>query len=176
MSSNQLSYYPESFLAPVNTTGTYCFSGPSAPLTGRRVALNAATGGVGPLPIFTTLLAAPINVVSTTIDTRGIGTSNNLLHFTSAISLPIGISVTLNFQIHRSSNGNQPVAVGGTYTFAKTVTVLESEAFSFQFFDPDVLPGFNTYSVELSTNSIIDVTPGCTVNNAVLSVLAVSNR
>ncbi len=176
MSSNQLSYYPESFLAPVNTNGTYGFSGPSAPMSGRRVALNSASGGVGQLPIFTTLLAAPINVVSTTIDTRGIGTSNNLLHFTSIISLPINANVTLNFQVHRSSNGGQPIAVGGTYTFAATVSALESESFSFQFFDPDVLPSFNTYSVEISTNSIIDVAPGVTVNNAVLSVLAVSNR
>lgn len=177
MSCNQLSYYPENFTtsAPSDDYRTGCLSAPVF-TTRRQVALNAASGGVGPLPVITTLLAAPINVVSTTIDTRRIGTANNLLHFTSTISLPIGISVTLNFQIHRSSGNGQPIAVGGTYTFAETVTVLESEAFSFQFFDPDVQPGFYTYSVELSTNSVIDVTPGCTVNNAVLSVLAVSNR
>jgi len=31
--------------------------------------LNASTGGAGPLPIITTLLANPINVVDVTIDT-----------------------------------------------------------------------------------------------------------
>lgn len=140
----------------------------------REVALNAASGGVGPLPIITTLFAEPINVVSTTIDTRNIGNTNNLLHFSSIINLPVGISVTLNFQIRRSFGDGAPIGVGSTYTFSTTVTVLEGEAFSFQFMDSDVRPGFYTYSIQLSTNSIIDVTPGASVNNAVLSVLAVA--
>lgn len=139
----------------------------------KQVALNASSGGVGPLPIITTLFASPLNVVSTSIDTRDIGETNNLLNFTSIINLPVGISVTLNFEITRSLNGGAPVNVGSTYTFATLVTVLEAEAFSFQFFDAGVQPGFYTYSVQLSTNSIIDITPGASVQNAVLSVLAV---
>ncbi len=141
----------------------------------RQVALNASSGAVGPLPIITTLFASPLNVVSTSIDTRGIGSTNNLLNFTSIINLPLGISVTLNFEITRSINGGAPVNVGSTYTFSTLVDVLEAEAFSFQFFDPDVEPGFYTYSVQLSTNSIIDITPGASVQNAVLSVLAVAD-
>ena len=141
----------------------------------KQVALNAASGGVGPLPIITTLFAEPLNVVSTTIDTRGMGQTNNLLNFSSIINLPLGISVTLNFQIRRSINGGAPIGVGATYTFSTIVDVLEAEAFSFQFFDADVEPGFYTYAVDLSTNSFIDVTPGCSVNNAVLSVLAVKD-
>ena len=141
----------------------------------RQVALNASSGGVGPLPIITTLFAEPLNVVSTSIDTSGMRRTNNLLNFSSIINLPLGISVTLNFQIRRSINGGAPVGVGSTYTFSTIVDVLEAEAFSFQFFDADVEPGFYTYAVDLSTNSIIDVTPGCTVNNAVLSVLAVED-
>ena len=140
----------------------------------RQVALNASSGGAGPLPIITTLLASPINVVSTSIDTNRMGNTNNLLTFTSTISLPLGISVTLNFQIHRVYNNGTPLNVGSTYTFATQVVVLESEAFSFQFLDHNVPEGYYTYSVNLSTNSIIDVTPGATVNNAVLSVLAVA--
>jgi hypothetical protein len=141
----------------------------------RQVALNAASGGVGPLPIVTTLFAEPLNVVSTSIDTSDMHQTNNLLHFSSIINLPLGISVTLNFQIRRSSNDGSSIGVGATYTFSTIVDVLEAEAFSFQFFDADVQPGFYTYSVELSTNSIIDITPGCSVNNAVLSVLAVAD-
>ncbi len=143
------------------------------PARGRQAALNASSGSAGPLPIFTTLLASPLNVVSTTIDTNGIGNTNNLLTFTGIIGLPLGISVTLNFQIQRSFNNGTPTNVGSTYTFSTTVNVLESEAFSFQFLDADVPEGFYTYAVNLSTNSIIDVTPGATVN-AVLSVLAVA--
>jgi hypothetical protein len=35
------------------------------------------------------------------------------------------------------------------------------------------VPGTYTYTVQLSTNSIIDITPGVTTNNATLSALAV---
>lgn len=140
----------------------------------RHVALNASSGGTGPLPIITTLFASPLNVVSTSIDTRDFrGSTNNLLNFTSIVNLPLGVSVTLNFEITRSLNSGAPVNVGATYTFSTLVEVLEGEAFSFQFFDADVVPGFYTYSVQLSTNSIIDITPGASVGNAVLSVLAV---
>lgn len=139
----------------------------------RQAALNAASGGIGPLPIFTTLLASPLNVVSTTIDTNGMGNTNILLKFTSIIGLPLGISVTLNFQIQRVFNNGAPIGVGSTYTFSTTVNVLEAESFSFQFMDADAPEGSYTYSVNLSTNSIIDVTPGATVN-ATLSVLAVA--
>lgn len=140
----------------------------------RQVALNASSGGVGPLPIITTLFAEPLNVVSTTIDTSGMGTTNNLLHFSGIVNLPLGISVTLNFQIRRSARDGS-IGVGSTYTFSTLVDVLEAEAFSFQFLDEEVEPGFYTYSIELSTNSIIDITPGASVNNAVLSVLAVAD-
>ncbi len=145
------------------------------PVCDRQVALNASSGGAGPLPLITTLLASPINVVSTSIDTNGMGNTNNLLTFTSNISLPLGISVTLNFQIQRVYNNGSPLNVGASYTFSTTVVVLESESFSFQYFDSNVPEGYYTYSVNLSTNSIIDVTPGATINNAVLSVLAVAN-
>lgn len=144
------------------------------PKAKRQVVLNASSGSVGPLPVINTPLANPLNVVSTTIDTRDVGATNNLLHFSSVINLPLGVSVTLNFEITRAAGNGAPVNVGSTYTFSTIVTVLEAEAFSFQFFDPDVKPGFYTYSVRLSTNSLIDITPGTTVQNGVLSVLAVA--
>jgi hypothetical protein len=143
---------------------------------GKYVQLNASTGGAGPLPIITTLLANPINVVDVTIDTTGMRNPVVLLTFTSVISLPVGISVTLNFEIKRSTNGGSPVSVGPTNTFSTLVNVLEAEAFSFQYFDNNLAPGVYTYSVQISTNSFIDVTPGLTVNNATLSALAVDNE
>jgi len=146
------------------------------PRTRRKtVQLNASTGGAGPLPIITTLLANPINVVDVTIDANGMNAPAVLLNFTSIISLPVGISVTLNFELTRSRNGGAPVNVGSTYTFSTLVNILEAEAFSFQFFDNNLEEGVYTYSVQLSTNSIIDITPGLTVNNATLSALAVDN-
>ena len=146
--------------------------------TGKRriVQLNASTGGAGPLPIITTLLANPINVVDVSIDTNGMREPVVLLDFTSIISLPVGISVTLNFEVTRSLNGGSPVNVGSTYTFSTLVNILEAEAFSFKLFDNNLAPGLYTYSVQLSTNSIIDITPGLTVNNATLSALAVDNK
>ncbi len=139
-----------------------------------QVRLNAATGGAGPLPILTTLLADPINIVSVPIDTRGMERPGVLLTFTGIISLPVGVLVTLNFQINRSTNDGA-AKVGSTYTFATLVTALEAEAFSFQFFDSPVEPDTYTYAVELSTNTIIEVTPGLTIQNATLSALAVDN-
>jgi len=149
---------------------------PSRRLPGKVVQLNASTGGSGPLPVITTLLAAPISVTSVTIDTIGMRDPAVLLNFSSIISLPIGVSVTLNFELKRSYNGGAPVSVGSTYTFSTLVEILESETFGFQFFDSDLIPGVYSYSVQLSTNSIIDITPGVTVNNATLSALAVDNN
>jgi len=140
------------------------------------VQLNAATGSAGPLPIITNLLANPISVVDVTISTEGMNDPAALLTFTSIISLPVGISVTLNFELTRSFNGGAPVNIGSTYTFSTLVNVLEAEAFSFQYFDGNLQSGTYTYSVQLSTNSIIDITPGLTVNNATLSALAVDNN
>lgn len=153
----------------------------TVPASGRRypnsvVQLNASTGGAGPLPIITTLLAEAIPVVDVTVETNGMRNPVALLTFTSIVSLPLGISVTLNFKIKRSLNGGAPISVGSTYTFSTLVTALEAEAFGFQYFDNNLTSGTYTYSIEISTNSIIDITPGLTVNNATLSVLAVDNN
>ncbi len=137
--------------------------------------LNASTGGAGPLPVVTTLFSDPISVVSVTLDADRLYDPSILLTFTGIVNLPLGISVTLNFEILRIKDNGAPISVGSTYTFATTVTVLESESFAFQYFDSNLDPGTYTYSVVLSTNSIIDITPGLTVVNATLSALGVSN-
>ena len=138
---------------------------------GPQVAVASNTGSAGPLPVITTLLADPINVVSTNIETTGRDVTN-LLIFTSTISLPLGISVTLNFQITRTNVEGATIKVGPTFTYSTLATALESESFAFQFADSNLRPGNYTYSIEISTNSIIDITPGVTVNNATLSVIS----
>lgn len=139
------------------------------------VRLNASTGGAGPLPLITTLLADPLAVTSVTINARGMNAPAILLTFTGIISLPLGVLVTLNFELMRSFNDGAAVKVGSTYTFATLVNILESESFAFQFFDSDLSAGRYTYTVQLSTNSVIDITPGVTIGNATLSALAVDN-
>lgn len=138
----------------------------------RQIALNAVSGGAGPLPLITTSLSRPINVVSTPIDTTGMGNTNNLLTFIGTINMPVGISVTLNFEIQRVYNHGSPISIGSTYTFSTTANVLAAEEFSFQFMDANAPEGVYAYIVSLSTNSIVDVTPGITIH-AVLRVLAV---
>jgi hypothetical protein len=159
---------------------SYCetaavFTGSGRPAR-RVVQLNASTGGVGPLPVIATLLANPINVVNVSIDASGMREPVVLLDFSSIVCLPVGISVTLNFEVTRSLNGGAPVNVGSTYTFSTLVNVLEAETFGFKLYDSSLVPGIYTYSVRLSTNSVIDIAPGLTVNNATLSALAVDNN
>lgn len=157
--------------ASLNGTGTSGTSGASG--AGRQVALNASSGGVGLLS--TVMITEPINVVSTTIDTRDMRRTNNLVMFSGIITLPKGSSVTLNFQLRRSLDDGTAVNVGSTYTFVEGAGDLESESFSFQFLDSNVQPGFYTYSVQISANSVISAS-GASINNAVLSVLAVVTR
>ena len=143
--------------------------------SGTKVVLSAATGGAGPFPIITTLLADPITVVSVTLDADELERPSILLTFTGIVSLPLGISVTLNFEVLRLRDRGNPIKVGSTYTFSTLTAALESEAFSFQLFDSNLDPDTYTYSVVLSTNSIIDITPGLTIVNATLSALGVDN-
>lgn len=142
----------------------------------KLVKLNSASGGAGPFPLITTLLSDPIPVVNVTIDTTAMRSPVILLNYTSIISLPIGVSVNLNFELRRSLGDGAAVSVGPTNTFSTLVTALEAESFAFQFFDSNLSPGVYTYSVQLSTNSIVDITPGLTINNATLSALAVDNE
>jgi hypothetical protein len=125
-------------------------------------------------PDHSTLLAAPINVVDVSIGRNGMKDPAVLLTFT-ALSAYRWAFFNLNFEITKALSG-APVNVGSTYTFSTLVNILEAEAFSFQYFDNNLAAGVYTYSVQLSTNSVIDVTPGLTVNNATLSALAVDNN
>ena len=133
-------------------------------------AVNANTGGAGPLGIIAAL-ASPINVVSTTINTCCIGTTNNLITFTTNISIPVALVATLNFQVVRSSCVGSPVPIGSTFTYAETVAALTTRSFSFSFLDTNVAPGTYTYTVQLVPGTTITVA-GLAILNATLSVTA----
>lgn len=137
--------------------------------------LRCSTGGLGPLPIINTVLSRPLPVVSVNVDTTRMCNPSVLLTFTGQVNLPLGISVTLNFVVNKTCEGGAPRQIGGTYTFSTLATVLEAESFAFQLCDTDTCEDCCTYTVEVSTTSIIDIVPGLTITNATLSALAVEN-
>lgn len=139
----------------------------------REMLLSVNTGGAGPLPLTGNPLNSPINVVSTSIDTRRFKRSTNLLIFTTLISLPAGAVVQLHFDITRSVDGGGSTQIGSTYTFEATANTAFSQSFAFQFADGDLEGGSYTYSVQLSPNSTISGTGGTTISNATLTVFAV---
>lgn len=139
----------------------------------KQVYLNVSSGGVGPFPFCTTLLCNPLNVVSATINTHGDLKTNNLIRFSSIINMPLGAFVSLEFEIIRTKSNGVSKKIGQTYTFSTLAEILKSESFDFQFIDLNVGPGNYTYSVMITTNSFIDITPGVCVLNATLSVLSV---
>ncbi len=138
----------------------------------REVLLNSNTGSAGPLPVTTIPLTNPIPIVSTSVD-NDLGDADTLLTFTSIITLPLGAVVSLNFQLLRSYNGGTPVPIGSSYNFSRTAALLESDSFTFQYFDSDVEKGFYTYSVELAPSSSITVAAGVTITSATLTALTV---
>lgn len=161
-----------------DTSYEYCDNRPvcrsynRAPEPGRAL-LNVGSGGIGPMPIISTPLSRPIPVASVSINTRNMCNPKVLLTFTSIISLPVGILVNLNFIIVKTVGDGSPQPIGGTFTFAEAVEVLESESFSFQYCDCNPAYDNTTYTVQLEPTSLISVTAGLTITNAVLSALAV---
>ena len=137
------------------------------------VTTSSSTGGAGPLGIITAL-TAPINVVSTAVNTCCIGKTDNLIQFTALINAPLALVTTLVFQVFRTSCVGTPVPVGSSYTYAATVAALSSQSFAFSFQDEDVAPGTYTYSVQLTTGTTTTVA-GLSIANATLSVTAVAD-
>jgi hypothetical protein len=137
--------------------------------------LRCNTGGLGPLPIINTVLSRPLPVVSVNVDTTKLYKPSVLLTFTGQINMPLGVSVTLNFIVNKVCENGTSQQIGGTFTFATLAAALEAETFAFQLCDLDSCDDCCTYTVEVSTTSIIDIVPGLTITNATLSALAVEN-
>lgn len=158
----------------------YCDNRPScttynhSPEPGRAL-LNVGSGGIGPMPIISTPLSRPIPVASVSIDTTNLCNPKVLLTFTSLICLPLDILVNLSFTIVKTVGDGAPQSIGPTNTFAEVASVLESESFSFQYCDCNPAYGNTTYTVQLEPTSLIAVTAGLTITNAVLSALAVES-
>ena len=163
-----------------DTRYEYCDNRPAcryydrAPEPGRAL-LNVGSGGVGPLPIISTPLSRPIPVASVSINTSRMCNPKVLLTFTGIISLPVGILVNLNFIVVKTVGDGAPQPIGGTFTFAESVEVLEAESFAFQLCDCNPAYDNTTYTVQLEPTSLISVTAGLTITNAVLSALAVES-
>jgi hypothetical protein len=138
-----------------------------------RSLLNVGTGGIGPMATISTVLSSPINVVSVSIDTTNMCNPKVLLTFTALICLPLAADVRLNFSIVKTVDNGCPQKIGFTNTFSEVATALECESFAFQFCDCNPGNGNITYSVEIEPTSLISVTAGLTIPNAVLSALAV---
>lgn len=151
---------------------------------GTQVVLNAATGGAGPLRI--KKMDSRITIVSVTLDADDIDDLSVLLNFTSIIVLPEESSVDLNFEVLRSKNGKEPIRIGPTFTFSEETEECESESFGFQVFDSDLEGGTFTYTVILTTNSVMErkmalegmkeKSCGVSIINATLSALGVEKE
>jgi len=144
---------------------------PSRAAAARTTVANAATGGAGPLPAITTSFINPIPVVSVTLDTERLGDLSVLLDFTAIISLPLAVNVNLNFQLLRSIDNGPLISIGPLFTFARTVTSLETDSFGFQAYDREIDGDSVTYSVVVATSSTISVAAAVTVLNATLSAV-----
>ena len=159
----------ENFLT---TSDTSCRRHNNAPEPGRAL-LSCGSGGIGPMPIISTPLSRPIPVASVSINTSNMINPKILLTFTSLIVLPATILVNLNFILVKTIDCGAPQPIGGTHTFSEIASVLESESFCFQYCDCSPSSGGTTYTVQLEPSSLIAVTAGLTITNAVLSALAV---
>lgn len=138
----------------------------------QTVVMEALEGGAG--PISAPGLQKPIDVVSTTINTRGVGYTNPMVHFTGNIRVPKAMDIALYFHIVRSSFKSGTSTIGPTYVFRQIATARGSESFSFQLMDSERSPGIYTYTVELGTDTVVSE-DGVRVTEAVLSVIAVRN-
>ena len=116
--------------------------------------------------------STPTPVGSVSIDTTGLKNPTVLLSVTGIINAPIGALPNLTFRIIRCANGcSQPV--GGSYTYAGTVDLLESNSFAFQYCDCSQCDGCATYTLEITSATIAQA--GTTINTTI-SALAVENE
>jgi hypothetical protein len=140
------------------------------------VALNAATGGAGPLAAATLSQALPL--VSVTIDADCICDPSILLTFTTLVVVPTAVGLTtLNFEVVRTTNiVGTPINIGPVFTLTLPAAVAPAitAPFTFQVFDSELRSGTYTYSVLLTAGTVIG-TDGTTLINSTLSALAVSS-
>jgi len=128
--------------------------------------------GIGPIPNLTPGFHN-VSVANVAIDTRRLTNPKVLLTFTCSISSPVGIDVNLNFIIVKTIYHTEPSAIGGPYTFSKTVSSAETESFCFQCCECNPSACNATYLILLSPNSLIEEKTGLAITNIALTALAV---
>lgn len=140
------------------------------------VVLNSSTGGAGPLAAVA--LTTPLPIVSVTIDADCVCDPSVLLTFTTLIVVPTAVlGSTLSFEVLRTTNiVGTPVNVGPVFTFTSPAAAPAITApFMFQVFDNGLRSGTYTYSVLLTSATVIGI-DGVTLLNSTLSALAVSSE
>ena len=144
-----------------------------APKPGKAL-LRCARGAVGPLPLIAAdvLLPKTYPVGSVTIDTRELCNPTVLLNFNFLINVPVGLLTTLTFSVFKCCDGcRQPV--GESFTFSELLPAgLANKSFSFQICDCSNCCGCETYSVEVTSATLLGA--GVSIV-AQLSALAVEN-
>lgn len=141
---------------------------------GGKSILKCGSANAGPLPIIGTqglIPSLPLSVGSVTIDTCDLCNPSVLVTANLLINTPAALLSSLTFRIVRCVDGcSQPV--GGSFTFADPIEALSSNSFSFSLCDCSSCNGCVTYSVEVTSATLLQA--GTTIGGTI-SALAVEN-
>lgn len=144
-----------------------------SPEAGKAI-LKCGAANAGPLPILGTqglIPALPIQVGSVTIDTSKLCNPSILITANLLINTPAALLSSLTFRIVRCLDGCYQ-GVGGSFTFSDAIEALSSNSFTFSFCDCSSCNGCATYSVEVSSATLLQA--GTTIGGTI-SALAVEN-
>lgn len=141
---------------------------------GGKAILKCGSANCGPLPILGTqglIPSLPIPVGSVNIDTSSLCNPSVLVTANLLINTPIAILSSLTFRIVRCLDGcSQPI--GGSFTFSDPIEALSSNSFTFSFCDCSSCTGCATYSIEITSATLLQA--GTTIGGTI-SALAVEN-
>ena len=134
---------------------------------GGKSILRCGCANAGPFPILGTqglIPSLPIPVGSVTIDTCNLCKPSVLITANLLINTPAALLSSLTFRIVK--------CVGGSFTFSDAIEALSSSSFTFSFCDCSSCNGCVTYSVEVTSATLLQA--GTTVGGTI-SALAVEN-
>ena len=141
---------------------------------GGKSILRCGCANAGPFPILGTqglIPSLPIPVGSVTIDTCNLCKPSVLITANLLINTPAALLSSLTFRIVKCVDGCSQ-SVGGSFTFSDAIEALSSSSFTFSFCDFSSCNGCVTYSVEVTSATLLQA--GTTVGGTI-SALAVEN-
>ena len=141
---------------------------------GGKSILRCGCANAGPFPILGTqglIPSLPIPVGSVTIDTCNLCKPSVLITANLLINTPAALLSSLTFRIVKCVDGCSQ-SVGGSFTFSDAIEALSSSSFTFSFCDCSSCNGCVTYSVEVTSATLLQA--GTTVGGTI-SALAVEN-